>query len=110
MFSDQQLQALIPDEASSSLTPSSNPAPVNTLAMQTISKSGIVKPKQFPDYQGYFTCLHASVELDEPCSYKVASNSAEWRKTMREEIDALQLQGTWNLVPNPGNKNIVGSK
>ncbi|CAL9022228.1 unnamed protein product [Prunus brigantina] len=78
--------------------------------MQTRSKSGIVKPKQFQDYQGYFTCLTASVELDEPCSYKVASYSAEWRKAMQEEIDALQSQGTWSLEPNPGNKNIVGSK
>ncbi|CAL9017223.1 unnamed protein product [Prunus brigantina] len=29
---------------------------------------------------------------------------------MQEEIDALHMQGTWTLVPNPGNKNIVGSK
>ncbi|BBG93855.1 transposable element gene [Prunus dulcis] len=27
-----------------------------------------------------------------------------------EEIDALHSQGTWSLEPNPGNKNIVGSK
>ncbi|KAL6295890.1 hypothetical protein ACE6H2_004032 [Prunus campanulata] len=29
---------------------------------------------------------------------------------MKEEIKALHMQGTWCLVPNPGNKNIVGSK
>ncbi|KAI5336311.1 hypothetical protein L3X38_015578 [Prunus dulcis] len=29
---------------------------------------------------------------------------------MQEEIDALQMQGTWSLVPCPQQKNIVGSK
>lgn len=107
VFSDQQLQVILPYEASSSLTPSTNLEPVNTHSMQTRSKSGIVKPKKFQDYQGYFTCLTAIDELDEPCSYKLASYSAEWSKAMQEEIDALQLQGTWSLVPNPGNENIV---
>ncbi|CAL2259208.1 unnamed protein product [Prunus armeniaca] len=110
IFSDQQLQAILPYEAFSPFPPPPNPEPVNTHVMQTRSKSDIVRPKQFQDYQGYFTCLTASVELDEPCSYKVALYSTEWRKAMHKEIDALQLQGTWSLEPNPGNKNIVGSK
>ncbi|KAI5346452.1 hypothetical protein L3X38_014331 [Prunus dulcis] len=109
-FSDQQLQAILPYEASSPLPLPPNPEPVNTHAMQTRSKSGIVKTKQFQDYQGYFTCLTAGVEPDAPYSYKVASYSAEWRQAMQEEIEALQSQGTWSLEPNPGNKNIVGSK
>ncbi|KAI5312565.1 hypothetical protein L3X38_041738 [Prunus dulcis] len=29
---------------------------------------------------------------------------------MKEEIDALHMQGTWILVPSPGDKNIIGSK
>ncbi|KAL6273254.1 hypothetical protein ACE6H2_023946 [Prunus campanulata] len=81
-FRDQQLQVLLPSEAPSSLPPSPTPEPVNTHAMQTRSKSGIFQPKQFQEYQGYFTCLTASVELDEPCSYRVASYSAEWRQAM----------------------------
>ncbi|CAL2264036.1 unnamed protein product [Prunus armeniaca] len=39
-----------------------------------------------------------------------ASFSPQWKQAMQEEIDALHMQGTWSLVPNPGNKNIVGSK
>ncbi|BBN67607.1 transposable element gene [Prunus dulcis] len=80
VFNDQQLQAILPYEASSPLPLPPNPEPINTHAMQTRSKSGIVRPKHFQEYQGYFTCLTASVELDEPCSYKVASYSAEWRR------------------------------
>ncbi|BBG96882.1 hypothetical protein Prudu_005830, partial [Prunus dulcis] len=66
--------------------------------------------KEFPDYQGYFTCLHAIPDLGEPSSFKVASFSSEWRQAMKEEIDALHMQGTWILVPSPGDKNIIGSK
>ncbi|BBN69297.1 transposable element gene [Prunus dulcis] len=84
--------------------------PINDHPMITRAKSGIVQNKEFPDYQGYFTCLHAILELDEPSSFKVASFSSEWRQAMKEEIDALHMQGTWILVPSPGDKNIIGSK
>ncbi|CAL9022249.1 unnamed protein product [Prunus brigantina] len=84
--------------------------PINNHPMITRAKNGIVQNKQFPDYQGYFTCLHAIPVLDEPSSFKVASFSSEWRQAMKEEIDALHLQGTWLLVPNPGDKNLIGSK
>ncbi|CAL2255541.1 unnamed protein product [Prunus armeniaca] len=84
--------------------------PINNHSMITRAKNGIVQNKQFPDYQGYFTCLHAIPELDEPSSFKVAFFSSEWRQAIKEEIDALHMQGTWLLVPNPGDKNIIGSK
>ncbi|KAI5345933.1 hypothetical protein L3X38_013810 [Prunus dulcis] len=83
---------------------------VNDHLMITRAKNGIVQNKQFPYYQGYFTCLHAILELDEPSSFKVASFSSEWRQAMKKEIDAFHMQGTWLLVPNPGDKNIIGSK
>ncbi|BBH08831.1 hypothetical protein Prudu_021147 [Prunus dulcis] len=102
-FSDQQLQAILPYEASSPLPLPPNPEPVNTHAMQTRSKSVSRLSRLFH----LFNCW---VEPDAPYSYKVASYSAEWRQAMQEEIEALQSQGTWSLEPNPGNKNIVGSK
>ncbi|CAL8169564.1 unnamed protein product [Prunus armeniaca] len=53
---------------------------------------------------------HNTHTLDEPNSYRVASSSPDWIKVMTEEIKALQMQGTWCLVPPPPNTNIVGSK
>ena len=84
--------------------------PINIHPMHTRLRDGIVQKKQFPDYVGYYTCLNAHIELDEPANYKVASFSPQWKQAMQEEIDALHMQGTWSLVPNPGDKNIVGSK
>ncbi|VVA37253.1 PREDICTED: Retrovirus-related Pol poly from transposon, partial [Prunus dulcis] len=39
-----------------------------------------------------------------------ASQSPEWQSAMREEIEALHAQGTWDLVPLPAHKNLVGCK
>ncbi|KAI5344250.1 hypothetical protein L3X38_012127 [Prunus dulcis] len=84
--------------------------PINDHPMITRAKSCIVHNKQFPDDQGYFTCLHAIPELDEPSTFKMASFSSEWRQAMKEEIDALHMQGTWILVPSPGYLPTLGFK
>ncbi|CAL9001424.1 unnamed protein product [Prunus brigantina] len=113
LLGDHHLPILPPLEHSSSGTSSSASlpiSPINTHPMHTRLRDGIVQKKQFPDYVGYYTCLNVHIELDEPASYKVASFSPQWKQAMQEEIDALHMQGTWSLVPNPGNKNIVGSK
>lgn len=70
----------------------------------------LVQQRQFPEYQGYYTCFNYIVDMDELVSYKVTGSSSHWQKAMQEEIDALHMQGTWLLVPNPNNRNIVGSK
>ncbi|KAI5318868.1 hypothetical protein L3X38_038576 [Prunus dulcis] len=76
--------------------------------LETRSKSGIHTPKPFFDYHCYSTSLPDA--LEEPTSYRVASYSSEWTKAMQDEIDALHMQRTWELVPPPVNKNVVGSK
>ena len=46
----------------------------------------------------------ALVEEDnakEPATYIEASSSKEWRKAMKEEIDVLKQNETWDLVPKP---------
>ncbi|BBH08832.1 hypothetical protein Prudu_021148 [Prunus dulcis] len=106
VLNEQQLQVMFPFEVDSSVSL----FPVNDHPMITRAKSGIIQNKEFPDYQGYFTCLHAIPDLGEPSSFKVASFSSEWKQAMKEEIDALHMQGTWILVPSPGDKNIIGSK
>ncbi|CAL2258851.1 unnamed protein product [Prunus armeniaca] len=78
--------------------------PVNLHLMTTRSKNGISKRKAFS--------ASTSVDLStiEPSSFKVASQSPEWQSAMREEIEALHAQGTWDLVPLPAHKNLVGCK
>lgn len=82
---------------------------MNLHPMQTRSKSGIIKKKT--------VCLATSavspaVDLNvvEPSSYKTALTSPVWLKTMKDEIDALQSQQTWKLMPLLSDKNPVGCK
>jgi len=37
-------------------------------------------------------------------------NWVQWQEAMDREIDTLQNAGTWSTVPQPSNKNVVGSK
>ncbi|CAL9023862.1 unnamed protein product, partial [Prunus brigantina] len=78
---------------------------VNLHPMTTRSKNGISKRKAYS----------ASVQpVDysqvEPSSFKAASTTSAWQSAMREEIEALHAQGTWDLVPLPPQKNLVGCK
>ncbi|KAI5355953.1 hypothetical protein L3X38_008848 [Prunus dulcis] len=115
VMSEHQFEVLLPPgsrPASPSInseSSSSTPLPAaNSHPMQTRSKSGIHTPNPFFDYHCYSTSLPDA--LEEPTSYRVASYSLEWTKAMQDEIDALHMQGTWDLVPPPVNKNVVGSK
>lgn len=95
--------------------------------MMTRAKNGVVKQKSFEDFYCFsaiaqqklydefpffcgFTVVYDIHDIIEPKSFRAASGKSEWDTAMNEEIDALQKQGTWSLVPCPDHKNIVGSK
>ena len=46
----------------------------------------------------------------EPNVFTEASKSNEWVKAMNEELDQIRKNETWELVPRPKDKNIVGTK
>jgi hypothetical protein len=48
--------------------------------------------------------------MKEPKGFKSAAKSLEWLAAMDEEIRALKLNQTWELVPRPSAMNVVGSK
>ncbi|PKU81996.1 Retrovirus-related Pol polyprotein from transposon TNT 1-94 [Dendrobium catenatum] len=75
--------------------------------MITRSKTGSLKPVT------RLNLLHDSSSNSipiTPSSYTEASKHAEWRKAMADEFLALQIQGTWSLVPRPSNSSILGCK
>ncbi|KAI5344900.1 hypothetical protein L3X38_012777 [Prunus dulcis] len=90
VINHRQLQILLP--VSPSISSSVSPL-FNTHAMQTRSKAGIVKSKQFEDYQCYYTTLPVIHDATEPATYKVASQSVHWIQAMKDEIEALHAQG-----------------
>jgi len=52
--------------------------------------------------------VHAIV--DEPSTYKEASQIPEWQLAMSEELAALDRQATWDLVPLPSHTVPITSK
>src|ERR1700722_14191866 len=48
--------------------------------------------------------------MNEPTNFEEASKEEDWIKAMNEELDQIEKNNTWELVPRPENKNVIGSK
>lgn len=48
--------------------------------------------------------------IDEPQHYQEPVKFLKWRKAMKLELDALQSNKTWILIPLPQNKYAIGCK
>ena len=46
----------------------------------------------------------------EPKNFAEARENDDWIKAMNEELDQIEKNQTWELVPRPTNKNIVETK
>ena len=46
----------------------------------------------------------------EPTCFEEAIGNAKWEKAMNEEMAALDENETWDLVPFPKSKNVIGYK
>ena len=46
----------------------------------------------------------------EPNTFEEASEDADRVKAMTEELDQIEKNNTWELVPRPADKNVIGSK
>ena len=53
------------------------------------------------------TCLLAEFE---PRSVKDALDNESWIEAMNEEIEQIERNKTWTLVPRPKDKNVIGTK
>jgi hypothetical protein len=62
-------------------------------------------------YSSSFTSFLASIHcLFEPPSYKEAILNPLWQQAMVKELSALHKTDTWNLVPLPPGKSVVGCR
>jgi hypothetical protein len=48
--------------------------------------------------------------LTEPKNFDEASKHDEWIREMNEELDQIERNNTWELVPRLEDKNVIGSK
>jgi hypothetical protein len=46
----------------------------------------------------------------EPNCFEEANKDEFWNKDMDEELDQIEKNDTWELVPRPKNKNVIGTK
>ena len=46
----------------------------------------------------------------EPKNVVDASKYESWMKAINEELDQIEKNKTWELVPRPTNKNVIGTK
>ena len=52
-------------------------------------------------------CLLSQIE---PLSVEDACNDSDWHDAMKEELDQIIKNDTWELVPRPSDKNVIGTK
>jgi len=57
-----------------------------------------------------YHCYTILATLHEPHTYRKASTDPLWQITMKEELDALSKNHTWDLVTLPFRKSMAGCK
>ncbi|KAL0303352.1 UNVERIFIED_CONTAM: Retrovirus-related Pol polyprotein from transposon RE1 [Sesamum radiatum] len=60
-----------------------------------------------PSHRGFVQCLSV---LQEPRNYMEAQQKEEWREAMRSEVNALEKNGTWEMVGAPVDKRTIGCR
>jgi hypothetical protein len=46
----------------------------------------------------------------EPNNFEEANKNEFWKKATNEELDQIEKKDSWELVPRPRNKNVIGTK
>ena len=71
-------------------------------------ESNYVSYESLPsEYRAFVTTLQ-SVQV--PKNWKEAKQNPRWKEAMLEELAALEKNDTWELVPSPPRKKVVGCK
>jgi hypothetical protein len=66
--------------------------------------------RSLPSHLQDFHCFHALATLHEPHSFREPSTNPLWQAAMKEELDALHKNNTWDLVDLPLGKFVDGCK
>jgi hypothetical protein len=81
--------------------------PQNSLRRSTRVR---VPPRRYDDFVSF---VSLSTNDDEPSCYQEAmegSNNEKWKETMKNEMNALAKNATWDLLELPRDGKIVGCK
>ena len=81
--------------------------------MEEVRNLGPVRQRRMPSRFQDYDCLFVDSEVDDPGKVHEALNgkhSDQWKEAMKSEYSSLITNDTWELVPPPEGKNIVGSR
>ena len=81
--------------------------------MEEVQNLGPVRQRRMPSRFQDYDCLLVNSEINEPKTVHEALNgeqSIQWREAMESQYSSLLKNDTWDLVPPPEGKNIVGSR
>jgi len=69
-------------------------------------KAGIQTRRTIAEASSYLALLSST----EPQNVKEACKDECWVKAMDEELEQIEKNNTWELVPRPKDKNVIGTK
>ncbi|KAH9681558.1 CCHC-type domain-containing protein [Citrus sinensis] len=67
----------------------------------------------YADLIVYVLLCADDVAIEEPANFSEAMESVhcdKWLEAMQDEMESLQRNQTWTLIPNPGNKRLISCK
>ncbi|KAL6328497.1 hypothetical protein AAG906_038692 [Vitis piasezkii] len=77
---------------------------------QDIPPRHSTRVRSIPPHLLDYHCYTALATLHEPQTYREASTDPLWQIAMKEELDALTKNHTWDLVTFPPGQSVVGCK
>ncbi|WJZ92452.1 hypothetical protein VitviT2T_011444 [Vitis vinifera] len=77
---------------------------------QDIPPRHSTRVRSIPPHLLDYHCYTALATLHEPQTYREASTDPLWQIEMKEELDALTKNHTWDLVTLPPGQSVVGCK
>ena len=85
------------------------PTPLEDL-VQDISPRHLTRVRSIPTHLLNYHCYTTLATLHEPHTYPETSTDPLWQIAMKNELDALSKNHTWDLVTLPLGKFVVGCK
>ena len=108
-FNEQVKDEQVKDELPNPELGSPTLAPLEDLE-QDIPPHHSTRVKSIPTYLLDYHCYIALATLHEPHTYREVSTDPLWQIAMKEELDALSKNHTWDLVTLSLGKSVVGCK
>jgi hypothetical protein len=103
-------QNLVPDAGLLEFSASVGSAEVQASRPCTRLQDGIIKEKKFTDGTIRYGHLVMKTEPREPRDLAAALEDKNWKVAMDDEIQALDRNKTWHLVPPSKNMNVIDYK